>query len=179
MTFTKKEGRYFTAMCAVDCTKTACLFLLTAKLCSAPATFWSNQVPIVYSIRTSLIDLLLLAALRVALLCGIFLSSNPDQGGRRQPVALSVAYCTFRLLTLLGSIFLAIKLAFFDYSSLGSGSASASAVTMIVGSLIALWVESVVPYVLTAAREQREQDADTKQLLVAEPMVAIFPPKHT
>lgn len=84
-----------------------------------------------------------------------------DGAGRQ--VALSVAYISFRILTLVGSIYLAMKLAFFDYHALGNSGATACAVLMIVGSLVALWVESVVPYVLTAARLP---DADDSQLLV-------------
>jgi hypothetical protein len=142
-----KERKWFAAMCAFDCFKTTSLLLLTADLSSDPAGFWQSQLPAQYSIHTSLIDLVAMAALRVSLLCAIYVGTT---GGERR-VALSVSYLSFRLLTLVGSIFLAIKLAFFDYHSLG-GAATGSAVVMIAGSLLALWVESVVPYVLTAAR---------------------------
>ena len=67
-------------------------------------------------------------------------------------VALAVAYLSFRLLTLFGSIYIAMKLAYFEYSALGSSSAETCSVLMILGALVALWVESVVPYMLTAAR---------------------------
>lgn len=83
--------------------------------------------------------------------------------GAARKVALSVSYISFRILTLAGSIYLAMKIAFFDYAALGNSGAAACAVLMIVGSLVALWIESVVPYVLTAARLA---DADDAQSLV-------------
>ena len=83
--------------------------------------------------------------------------------GAARHVALSVAYISFRILTLAGSIYLAMKIAFFDYHALGNSGATACAVLMIVGSLVALWVESVIPYVLTAARIP---DADDSHSLV-------------
>ena len=73
------------------------------------------------------------------------------------PIALSAACC--RVLTLVGSIFLAMKLALFDYKSVGAGAVTAG--TMIALSLIALWVESVVPYVLTAARLEADVEMGT------------------
>ena len=65
------------------------------------------------------------------------------------------------MLTLAGSIYLAMKLAFYDYHGLGNSGATACAVLMIVGSLVALWVESVIPYVLTAARITGVDDSES------------------
>ena len=54
-----------------------------------------------------------------------------------------------------------MKIAFFDYHALGNSAATACAALMIVGSLVALWIESVVPYVLTAARTTDVGDAQS------------------
>ena len=161
MTFTKKEGRLFLLLCLFDCSKTVGFFLLTAHLAADPAKFWKDQLPSEYAISTSLSDLLLIACVRVSLLCGIFVT----EGDASRKVPLKLAYVTFRLLTLVGSIYLACKLAFFAYEGGGAGT---SAVLMILGSLIALWVESVVPYVLTAARLSTPEDA-------AAPTLALLP----
>jgi hypothetical protein len=91
---------------------------------------------------------------------GCLRSADVSDGAARH-VALAVAYISFRVLTLAGSIYLAMKIAFFDYHALGNSAATACAALMIVGSLVALWVESVISYVLTAARTTDVGDAQS------------------
>ena len=71
MTFSKRESRLFVAMCTFDVAKTISFFLLTAQLCNDANEFWRHQLPENMRMSTSLSDLLLIALLRVSLLCGI------------------------------------------------------------------------------------------------------------
>lgn len=134
MTFTKREGRLFVAMCVFDVAKSISLFVVVSQLAADSGEFWRSQQPDQMGIKRSLSDLLLMATMRVSFLCGIYVS----EGDLQRKVALSVAYISFRILTLVGSIYLAMKLAFFEYSALGSSAAVVCAVLMIAGSLVAL-----------------------------------------
>ena len=71
MTFSQRESRLFVAMCAFDVAKSVSLFLLTARLCDDENEFWRRQLPENMRMSASLSDLLLIALLRVSLLCGI------------------------------------------------------------------------------------------------------------
>lgn len=75
MTFSRRESRLFVAMCAFDVAKSISLFMLTARLSADPAEFWRRQLPDNMRMSTSLSDLLLIALLRVSLLCEICASS--------------------------------------------------------------------------------------------------------
>ena len=194
MTFSKRESRLFVAMCGFDVGKSVSLFLLTAQLCDDENDFWRHQLPENMKMSTSLSDLLLIAVLRVSLLCGICEYTLPAKllgrttllgmtqsscsadvsDGAARHVALSVAYISFRILTLAGSIYLAMKLAFYDYDGLGNSGATACAVLMIVGSLVALWVESVIPYVLTAARITGVDDSESLVCLLFDSNVHLY-----
>jgi hypothetical protein len=67
-----------------------------------------------------------------------------------------------------------MKLAFYDYDGLGNSGATACAVLMIVGSLVALWVESVIPYVLTAARITGVDDSESLVCLLFDSKVHLY-----
>ena len=94
MTFSKRESRLFVAMCAFDVAKSVSFFLLTAKLCDDENEFWRRQLPENMRMSTSLSDLLLIAVLRVSLLCGIcepsLRVSAPAREHDRSPVPLPV-----------------------------------------------------------------------------------------
>jgi len=151
MPFTVNEARLFGGLCLLDVASCASLFFATAALADDDVTFWKYQQPDYYDIHHALEDVLFLALLRVVLLVFIYLGEDPMRQRRYAIPSLCVAYIAFRVLTLVGSIFLAVKLAFFAYRDLGDPAAMSAGTTMIL-SLVALWLEAVIPYVLTAAR---------------------------